>query len=67
MPGVSGRTLHIYEEMGLLKPAYVGANGYRFYPEAQLLTLQQILFCGELGFGLKQFARSLTTFVQPGL
>jgi MerR family transcriptional regulator, thiopeptide resistance regulator len=54
MSGVSVRTLHFYDEVGLLKPAYLGANGYRFYEEAQLLTLQQILFYRELGFELKQ-------------
>lgn len=54
MSGVSVRTLHFYDETGLLKPAYTGANGYRFYEEPQLLTLQQILFYRELGFELKQ-------------
>lgn len=54
MSGVSVRTLHFYDEMGLLKPAYCGANGYRFYEEQQLLTLQQILFYRELGFELKR-------------
>jgi DNA-binding transcriptional MerR regulator/uncharacterized cupin superfamily protein len=54
MSGVSVRTLHFYDETGLLKPAYHGANGYRFYEEPQLLTLQQILFYRELGFELKQ-------------
>src|SRR5215470_11387979 len=44
MSGVSVRTLHFYDETGLLKPARYGANGYRFYEEAQLLILQQILF-----------------------
>lgn len=52
--GVSIRTLHWYDEVGLLKPAYHGANGYRYYEEEQLLTLQQILFFRELGFELKQ-------------
>src|SRR6188768_3488278 len=59
MSGVSVRTLHFYDELGLLKPAYHGANGYRFYEEAQLLTLQQILFYRELGFELKQIKRIL--------
>ena len=59
MSGVSVRTLHVYDEVGLLKPAYVGANGYRFYEEPQLLTLQQILFYRELGFELKQIKRIL--------
>src|SRR5438034_3401914 len=60
MSGVSVRTLHFYDEVGLLKPAYVGANGYRFYEEPQLLTLQQILFYRELGFELKQIKRILS-------
>jgi DNA-binding transcriptional MerR regulator len=59
MSGVSVRTLHFYHEMGLLKPARVGANGYRFYEEPQLLTLQQILFYRELGFELKQIQKIL--------
>ncbi|HLJ48472.1 MAG TPA: MerR family transcriptional regulator [Bryobacteraceae bacterium] len=54
MSGVSVRTLHFYDETGLLKPARYGANGYRYYEEAQLLTLQQILFYRELGLELKQ-------------
>src|SRR5215470_13924562 len=59
MSGVSVRALHFYDETGLLKPAYVGANGYRFYEEPQLLTLQQILFYREVGFELKQIQRIL--------
>jgi DNA-binding transcriptional MerR regulator len=59
MSGVSVRTLHFYDETGLLKPARLGANGYRFYEEPQLLTLQQILFYRELGFELKQIKRIL--------
>ncbi len=52
--GVSVRTLHFYDETGLLEPAFLGANGYRYYEEPQLLKLQQILFYRELGFELKQ-------------
>src|SRR5258706_3319982 len=59
MSGVSVRTLHFYDETGLLKAGYYGANGYRFYEEPQLLTLQQILFYRELGFELKQIERIL--------
>ena len=59
MSGVSVRTLHFYDETGLLKPAYHGANGYRFCEEAQVLTLQQILFYRELGFELKHIKRIL--------
>ena len=58
--GVSVRTLHFYDEVGLLKPAYHGANGYRFYEDAQLLMLQQILFYKELGIELKQIQTILT-------
>jgi DNA-binding transcriptional MerR regulator len=59
MSGISVRTLHFYDETGLLKPAYTGSNGYRFYEEPQLLTLQQILFYRELGFELKEIKRIL--------
>ena len=59
MSGVSVRTLHFYDECGLLKPDHVGPNGYRFYEEPQLLTLQQILFYRELGFELKEIRRIL--------
>ena len=54
MSGVSVRTLHFYDETGLLEPAYTGANGYRYYEEPQLLSLQQILFFRELGFALRE-------------
>jgi len=59
MSGVTVRTLHFYEEAGLLKPAYYGANGYRYYEEKELLQLQQILFFKELGFTLKQISKVL--------
>ena len=60
MSGVSVRTLHFYDDVGLLKPAYLGANGYRYYEEAQLLMLQQILFYRNLGFELKQIKQVLS-------
>jgi MerR family transcriptional regulator, thiopeptide resistance regulator len=59
LSGVSVRTLHFYDAVGLLKPAYHGANGYRFYEEPQLLMLQQILFYRELGFELKRIKEIL--------
>lgn len=58
--GVSIRTLHWYDEVGLLKPAYVGANGYRYYEEEQMLVLQQILFFRELGFNLNDIQKLLS-------
>ena len=57
LSGVTVRTLHFYEEIALLKPAYYGSNGYRYYEERQLLELQQILFFKELGFSLKQIQK----------
>ena len=57
LSGVTVRTLHFYEEIALLKPAYYGSNGYRYYEEKQLLDLQQILFFRELGFSLKQIQK----------
>src|SRR3990172_9491496 len=59
LSGVTIRTLHFYEETGLLKPAYHGSNGYRYYEEKELLQLQQILFFKELGFTLKQIQKVL--------
>ena len=59
LSGVSVRTLHHYDEVGLLKPACVGANGYRYYGREELLRLQQILFHRELGFSLEEIARVL--------
>jgi DNA-binding transcriptional MerR regulator len=53
LSGVSVRTLHFYDEIGLLKPAYYGENNYRYYEEPQALMLQQILFYRELGFSLE--------------
>lgn len=60
MSGVTVRTLHFYDEMALLKPAYTKANGYRIYEEPQLLMLQQILFYRELGFELKRINEILS-------
>ncbi len=59
LSGVSVRTLHYYDEVGLLKPAYLGESGYRYYEEAELLLLQQILFLRELDFELKQIQQIL--------
>lgn len=50
--GVSRRTLHYYDEIGLLKPTSVGDNGYRYYEESAILRLQQILFFREMDFCL---------------
>lgn len=52
LSGVSVRTLHHYDEIGLLKPAEIGENGYCYYGRDELLRLQQILFYRELTFPL---------------
>jgi DNA-binding transcriptional MerR regulator len=52
MAGVTPRTLHHYDDIGLLKPSRVGDNGYRYYGKEALLKLQQILFYRELDFPL---------------
>lgn len=54
LAGVSARTLHFYDEIGLLPPSCVGENGYRYYEAQDLLRLQQILFYRELDFSLKE-------------
>lgn len=54
LAGVSVRTLHYYDEIALLKPSSVGENGYRYYEDADLFRLQQILFFRELDLGLEQ-------------
>ncbi len=63
LAGVSVRTLHFYDQIGLLRPARLGANGYRYYGQAALLRLQQILFYKELGLSLDEIAALLD---QPG-
>ena len=62
LTGVSVRTLHYYDEIGLLKPALVDAqNGYRFYDENSLLRMQEILFYRELDFPLKSILEILSS------
>ncbi|MDY5094878.1 MAG: MerR family transcriptional regulator [Oscillospiraceae bacterium] len=50
--GVTVRTLHYYDEIGLLPPSSVTASGYRVYSDADLEALQQILFFRELAGGM---------------
>jgi DNA-binding transcriptional MerR regulator len=57
LAGVTPRTLHYYDEIGLLKPSRVGANGYRYYGEESLLRLQQILFYRELDLPLEDIKK----------
>ncbi len=57
MTGISIRTLHYYDEIGLLKPTEISGSGYRFYDEAALERLQQILLFRELEFPLREIKK----------
>ena len=59
LAGVSPRTLHYYDQIGLLRPEKVARNGYRFYSDPAMLRLQQILFFKELGFSLEEIRQIL--------
>ncbi len=60
--GVSVRTLHYYDEIGLLMPAIVDGNtGYRYYDENSFLRMQEILFYRELDFPLKSIIELLSS------
>lgn len=59
LAGVSIRTLHHYDEIGLLRPAAVSPAGYRLYSEADLERLQQVLFFRELDFSLQEIRAML--------
>lgn len=57
--GVTVRTLHHYDETGLLSPSGRTAAGYRRYDDADIVRLQQVLFYRELGFPLDEIATLL--------
>lgn len=61
--GVSVRTLHHYDDIGLLTPSGHSQAGYRHYDEQDLERLQQVLFYRELGFPLKEI---VTILADPG-
>jgi MerR family transcriptional regulator, thiopeptide resistance regulator len=67
LAGVSVRTLHHYDELGLLVPSARTDAGYRLYDDDDLLRLQQILIGRELGLSLEVIRRSLDrSLVEPG-
>lgn len=59
MSKVTSRTLRHYDAIGLLEPAWIGGNGYRYYEREQLLRLQRILLLRDLGLGLDAVAEVL--------
>ena len=60
LSGVTVRTLHYYDEIGLLKPSDTTEAGYRVYSNKDLETLQQILFFRELDFPLNEIKEIMT-------
>jgi DNA-binding transcriptional MerR regulator len=63
MAGVSVRTLHHYDAIGLVSPESRSASGYRLYGDKELLRLQQVLFYRELDMSLEEIGRILD---EPG-
>jgi len=60
LAGVTVRTLHHYDQIGLLRPSGRSDAGYRRYADADLERLQRILFYRELGLGLDQISEAMT-------
>lgn len=63
--GVSVRTLHLYDRLGLLKPAALTESGYRLYGEAELERLEQIVALRFVGFSLDQIKELLGKSATP--
>ncbi|MGA2532445.1 MAG: MerR family transcriptional regulator [Candidatus Aminicenantales bacterium] len=61
LTSVTVRTLHYYDQIGLLKPSFQKANGYRVYTETDLLKLQQIVTLKFMGFSLGQIRTLLNS------
>jgi len=59
LAGITRRTLHYYDEIGLLRPTEISGNGYRWYSQQDLLRLQQILLYHEAGVSLGKIKQIL--------
>jgi DNA-binding transcriptional MerR regulator len=59
--GVSVRTLHFYHRIGLLEPALIGPNGYRYYGESERARFAKIVTYRRLGLELRVIRRLLTS------
>ncbi|WP_022901165.1 MerR family transcriptional regulator [Humibacter albus] len=57
--GTTSRTLRHYDDIGLLKPTRVGANGYRYYDSSALVRLQRVLLLRDLGLALPEIGAVL--------
>jgi len=61
LSGVSIRALHHYDQIGLLQPSEVAESGYRYYDDAAVERLWQILFYRELDFPLAEIGEILSS------
>jgi len=61
LTGITARTLHYYDEIGLLKPSIVTEAKYRLYTDKDLCRLQEVLFFREVGFALKEIKKLLNS------
>lgn len=61
LTGLSARTLHYYDEIGLLRPSFVAESRYRYYDEDDISRLQQIMFFRELEFPLKEISEIMNS------
>ena len=59
LAGTTSRTLRHYDDIGLLAPARIGSNGYRYYDEPALVRLQRIMLLRQLGLGLPSIGEVL--------
>ena len=64
LTGITIRTLHYYDEIGLLKPTMVTDSKYRLYTDDDLSRLQEILFFREVGFALKERIDALISLLK---
>lgn len=61
LTGITVRTLHYYDEIGLLRPSEITEAGYRIYRDEDLKKLQEILFFRELEFSLNDVRKILSS------
>jgi len=59
LAGTTKRTIHFYDERGVLKPVRINSKGYRFYTESQVLDYQKILLLTTLGVSLDEIGKYL--------
>ena len=64
---ISIRTIHWYDQVGLLKPAYYGTNGYRYYQKDQVEKMQAIILFKKIGFNLKDIKELLNFIIKNKL